>query len=88
LVCCSGTFDLQGFLFYNVILGVEGEPLNIVQEAQEKQMNQFVADNLAGLIKTRFKATLADKLMDEVDREPEWLVDMMKNPNVSILSSI
>jgi hypothetical protein len=46
-------------------------------------MNQFIADEMAGLIKSRFDSTLADKLMDEAVREPEWLVDMMKKPKVS-----
>ena len=46
-------------------------------------MNQFIADEVAGLVKSRFDATLADKLMDETAREPEWLVDMMKKPKVS-----
>lgn len=53
-----------------------------LKESQESQTNQFIADEVAGLIKSRFDATLADKLMDERVREPEWLVDMMQNPTV------
>jgi hypothetical protein len=45
-------------------------------------MDQFISDQIAGLIKSRFDASLADKLMDEAEREPAWLVDMMK-PKVS-----
>lgn len=53
-----------------------------LKESQDNQMNQFIADEVAGLVKSRFDSTLADKLMDEMAREPEWLVDMMKKPKV------
>lgn len=54
-----------------------------LKESQDNEINQFIADGVAGLIKSRFDATLADKLMDEVQREPEWLVDMLNKPQVS-----
>lgn len=51
-------------------------------QEERSQTSQFIADELAGLIKSRFNPTLADRLMDEAEREPEWLVDMMKKPQV------
>ena len=53
-----------------------------MKDSQNCLINQFIAEEISGLIKSRFDPTLADKLMDEVEREPEWLVDMMKKPQV------
>jgi hypothetical protein len=70
------------FVYQCTLIIDDSAAASSLKESQEIQMNQFIADEVATLVKSRFDTTLADKLMDEVVCEPEWLVNMMKKPQV------